>query len=37
MYLHLSQGEEKELKIPVPISLGQFLSYNADDIKNRNY
>ncbi len=37
MYVNLSKGEEKELKIPVPISSGQFLSYNAENIKNRDY
>lgn len=37
MYIELSEEEEKTLKIPIPISAGQFLNYNIEDIKNRNY
>lgn len=37
MYIELSEEEEKTLRIPIPISAGQFLNYDIEDIKNRNY
>lgn len=37
VYIELSEEEEKTIKIPIPISAGQFLNYNIEDIKNRNY
>ncbi len=37
MYINLNGGEEKVIKVPVPVSSVQFLNYNANEIKNKKY
>lgn len=37
MYLELEKGEEKNIKMPVPISEINFLNYDINNIKTRDY
>lgn len=37
MYIELNGEEEKNIKVPIPISASQFLNYNIENIQDRNY